>query len=128
MHNLNNVRRSLGGGKERLKAKINELETNCNKKNVRDELLKGEWRRLHNEELNDLHLSPNIIRVTKSSRMSWAEHVARSWEKRGAYRVLVGKPKGKSHLEEPCVNQSIILIWIFKKWVGGHGMDWSGLE
>jgi hypothetical protein len=49
-----------------------------------------EWRRLHNVELNDLYSSPNIIRVIKSRRMTWAGHVARMGEKRGAYRVLVG--------------------------------------
>jgi hypothetical protein len=56
----------------------------------------GEWRRLHNEELNDLYSSPNIIRVIKSRRMRWARHVARMGEKRGAYRILVGRPKGKA--------------------------------
>jgi hypothetical protein len=48
------------------------------------------WRRLHNEELNDLYSSPNIIRVIKWRRMRWAGHVARMWEKRGAYRIFVG--------------------------------------
>ena len=63
----------------------------------RDEVT-GEWRRLHNEELNDLHTSPNIVRVIKSRRMRWAGHVTRMGEERGAYRVLVGKPEGKRTL------------------------------
>ena len=58
----------------------------------RDEVT-GEWSKLHNEELNDLYSSPNIVRVIKSRRMRWAGHVARMWERRGVYRVLVGKPK-----------------------------------
>jgi hypothetical protein len=56
----------------------------------RDEVT-GEWRRLHNEELNDLYSSPNIIRVMKSRRMGWAGHVTRMGEGRGAYRILVGE-------------------------------------
>ena len=52
----------------------------------RDEVT-GEWRRLHNEEPNDLYSSPNIVRVIKSRRMRWAGHVARMVEERGAYRV-----------------------------------------
>ena len=55
----------------------------------------GEWRKLHNEELNDLYCSPNIVRVIKSRRMRWAGHVARMRERRGVYSVLVGKPEGK---------------------------------
>ena len=51
----------------------------------------GKWRRLHNEQLNDLYCSPNIVRMIKSRRMRWAGHVARMGDERGAYRVLVGK-------------------------------------
>jgi hypothetical protein len=61
----------------------------------------GEWRRLHNEELNDLYSSPNIIRVIKSRRMRWAGHVARMGEGRGAYRVLVVRPEGRRPLGRP---------------------------
>jgi len=56
-----------------------------------------EWRKLHNEELNDLYSSPNIVRVIKS-RKRWVGHVARMAECRGVYRVLVGKPEGKRSL------------------------------
>ena len=61
----------------------------------------GEWRRLHNEELNDLYSSPNIVRVIKSRRMRWAGHVACMGEERGVYRVLVGKTEGKKPLGRP---------------------------
>ena len=66
----------------------------------RDEVT-GEWRRLHNEELNDLYSSPNIVRVIKSRRMRLAGHLARVGEKRGVYRVLVGKPEGERPLGRP---------------------------
>jgi hypothetical protein len=55
----------------------------------------GEWRRLHNEELNDLYSSPNVIRVIKSRRMIWAGHVARMGVKRSAYMILVGRSEGR---------------------------------
>jgi len=55
----------------------------------RDEVT-GEWRKLHNEELNDLYSSPNIIQMIKSRRMRWAGHVARMGKGRGLYRFLVG--------------------------------------
>ena len=58
----------------------------------------GEWRRVHNEELNDLYSSPNIIQVIKSRRMRWAGHVAYMGTRRGAYSVFVGKPEGKRQL------------------------------
>jgi len=66
----------------------------------RDEVT-GEWRRLHNEELNNLYSSPNIVRAIKSRRMRWAGHVARMGEKRGVYRVLVGQPEGMRKLGRP---------------------------
>jgi len=58
----------------------------------------GEWRKLHNEELNDLYCSPNIVRVIKSRRMGWAGHVAIMGDSSGVYRVLVGIPEGKRPL------------------------------
>src|SRR5215469_7529770 len=54
-----------------------------------------EWRKLHNEEHDDLSCSPNIVRVVKSRRLMWVGHVARMGEKKGVCRVLVRKPKGK---------------------------------
>ena len=53
---------------------------------------------MHNEELNDLYPSPNIVRVIKSRKMRWAGHVARMGEERGSYRFLVEKPEGKRPL------------------------------
>jgi len=61
----------------------------------------GKWWRSHNEELNDLYSSPNIVQVIKSRRMRWAGHVARMGEERGVYRVLVGKPEGRRPLGRP---------------------------
>jgi hypothetical protein len=66
----------------------------------RDEVT-GEWRKLHNEELDNLYYSSNIIWLKKSRRMGWAEHAARMGERRGVYRILVGKPEGKSLLGRP---------------------------
>jgi len=82
----------------------------------------GEWRRLHNEELNDLY-SPNIVRVIKSRRMRWVGYVARMEEGRGVYRVLVGKLKERDHLGDPGVIGGILLRWIFRKWDVG---EWTG--
>jgi hypothetical protein len=66
----------------------------------RDEVT-GEWRKLHNEELNDLYSLLNFVRVVKSRRMRWAGHVAFMGEEWGAHRVLVGKPEGKRPLARP---------------------------
>jgi len=79
----------------------------------RDEQI-GEWRKLHNGELNDFYSFPNVIRVIKSRRMRWAGHVAYMGDRRVLYRVLAGKPEGKRPPGRPrhgC---------IVRKWDGGN--------
>ena len=71
--------------------------------------VKGEWRKLHNGELNDLYSSPSIAHVIKSRRMRRVTHSAHI----GAYRVLVGKPE-RDHLGDPGIDGMIILRWIFR--------------
>ena len=66
----------------------------------RDEVT-GEWRRVHNEKLNDLYSSPNIVQVIKWRRMRLVGHVARMDEERAVYRVLVGKPEGRRPVGRP---------------------------
>jgi hypothetical protein len=80
----------------------------------RDEVT-GEWRKLHNEELNDLY-SPNIVRVIKSRRMRWAGHVACMGDGIGMYRVLVGKPEGRRPLKRPKCRWEDNIKRIFRKW------------
>jgi hypothetical protein len=67
-----------------------------------------EWRKLHNDELNDLYSSPNTVRVIKPRRTRWAGHVGRMGESRGEYRVLAEKPE-REQLEHPGVDGGIIL-------------------
>ena len=86
----------------------------------------GEWRRLHNEELNDLYCSPNIVRVIKWRRMVWAGHVARMGEERGVYRVLVGKPEGRRPMGRPR-RRWVDNIGMDLQEVGCGYMDWIGL-
>jgi len=92
----------------------------------RKDEVKGEWRRLHNEELNDLYPSPNIVRVIKSRRMRWAGHVARMGEERGVYRVLVGKPEGKRPLGR-LRRRWVDNIRLDLQEVGCEYTDWIGL-
>jgi len=81
-----------------------------------------QWRRLNNEELNDLYSSPNIVRVIKSRRMRWVGYVARMGEERGVYRFLLGKPEGKRPLGRWVDNNRMDL-----QEVGCGYMDWIGL-
>jgi hypothetical protein len=74
----------------------------------------GEWRRLHNEELDDLYSSPNIIRVIKSRRISGAGHVACTGARRVAYRILIGKPEEEKSLGKLRCRREEILKWVFK--------------
>jgi len=102
----------------------------------RDEVTR-EWRKLHNEELNGMYPSPNIVRVIKSRRMGWAGHVERMGDRRGVYRILVGKPWGKRSLGRPkprweyntCIQTDVHEVgwgeWIGSSWLrigtgGGH--------
>jgi hypothetical protein len=76
--------------------------------------VKGEWRKVHNEELHDLYNSPSIVRVIKSRKMRWAEHVARMGERRGVYSWW-GNMGERDHSRDPGVDGRIILRWIFRK-------------
>jgi hypothetical protein len=85
-----------------------------------------EWRRLPNEELNDLYSTPNIVRVIKWRRIRWAGHVARMGEEKGVYRILVGKPEGRRPLGRPRRR------WVNNIRMGIHDvgcgyMEWIGL-
>jgi hypothetical protein len=92
----------------------------------RNDEVTGEWRKLHNEELKYLYSSPNNFRAIKSRRMSSEGHVTHMVEKRGLYRVLVGKPEGKKPLGRPrdrwMDNNKMDL-----QEVGCGGMDWIEL-
>ena len=88
--------------------------------------VREEWRKLHNEQLNDLYCSPNIVRVIKLRRMRWAGHVARMGERRGVYRVLVGKPEGKRPLGRPRRRWEDNIKMDLQE-LGCGGMDWIEL-
>jgi hypothetical protein len=91
----------------------------------RDEVT-GEWRGLHNEEINVLYSSPNIVRVIKSRRMRWAGHVARMGEERGVYRVLMVKREGRRPLGRPR-RRWVDNIRMDLQEVRCGYMDWIGL-
>jgi hypothetical protein len=86
----------------------------------------GKWRKLHNEELNDLYSLPNIVRVVKSRRMKWAGHVERMGEDRGVHRVLVGQPEGKRPLGRPRRRREDNIKMDLHE-VGGRRGDWMEL-
>ena len=80
----------------------------------------GEWRKLHNEELNDLYSSPNVIQVVKLGRMRWVGHVACMGDRRGS-GFWWGNLRERDYLDGTDVDERIILRWILRKWDGGAG-------
>jgi hypothetical protein len=92
----------------------------------RDEV-RRDWRKLHNEELNNLYFSPNIIRMIKSRGMRWAGHVAQIRKKRNVCRILVAKPKGRGPLGRPRCRW-VDNIKMDLKETGWSSMDWIDLD
>jgi hypothetical protein len=90
------------------------------------DVVTGECKKLHNEELNDLYFPSNIVRVMKSRRIRWVGHVTCMGQGRGMYRVLVGKPEGKRPLGRPwCRWEDNIKMDL--QAVGYEDMDWMKL-
>jgi len=90
-----------------------------------DEVIE-EWRKLHNEKLNDLYTSPNIVRVNKSRKMRWAVHAERMGQRRSLYKVLVGKAEGRRPLRRTRRRWEDNIKMELRE-VGCGGMDWNKL-
>ena len=89
--------------------------------------VKRKWRKIYNGELNDLCSSPIFVRVIKLRRMRWVGHVAHMRERRGAYRILVGKPEGKRPLGRPSLRwENYIKMDLQELGYGGCGLERAG--
>jgi hypothetical protein len=86
----------------------------------------GGRRKLHDEELHGLYSSPSIVKVIKARRMRWAGHVARMGEVRGAYNILVGRPKGRRPLGRPRRRWEDNIKMDLRE-IGFGGVDWIHL-
>jgi len=80
----------------------------------RDEVTK-KWRKLHNEKLNGMYSSPNIVRVIKSTRTRWTGRVSRMGRGEAYTGFWWGNMRERDHLGDPRVDGRIILRWIFRK-------------
>jgi len=85
--------------------------------------IRGEWRKLHKQELSDLYSSPNIVRVSKSRRLRWAGHVALMGERRSVHRILVENPEGKTQLGRPRHKWECIIKVDLQEVGWGLGLD-----
>jgi len=88
----------------------------------RDEVTR-EWRKLHNEELNDLYSSSNIVRMMKSRRMRWAGHLAPMGRREAYTGFWWENLRERDHLGDPGIHGRIISSWTFRKWDVGV---WNG--
>ena len=88
----------------------------------------GEWRKLHKEKLNDLYSSPNIVRVIKSKRMRWAEHVARTGRGEVYTGFWWGNLRERDHMGDSGLDGRIILKWTFRKWDVAVWTGWRWLK
>jgi hypothetical protein len=91
----------------------------------RDEI-RGEWKKLHNEELHILYSSPNIFRQIKSRTARWSGHVARMGDERNVYKVLMGKPEGKKPLGRPRHRWEDGIIMDIRE-IGCGSVEWTQL-
>ena len=82
---------------------------------TRKDRVTGDWKKLHNEELNDLYTSPNIVLMIKSRRMNWLTNVPGMGDRRGVNRFLLGNMRNRGYLEDPDVDGRNILRWIYRK-------------
>jgi len=96
----------------------------------RREQVTVEWRRLHNEELNDLYSSPNFVRVIKSRRMRWPGHVVCMGEKRGCIGSCWGNRRERANWVDLGIDGWIILGWISRRWNVGiwTGLGWPRID
>jgi hypothetical protein len=83
----------------------------------------GSYRKMHNVEIHSLYSLLNIVRTIKSRRMRWAGHVARMWEGRSVYRVLVGRSEWKRPLGRPWEDNIKMDLWE----IGIDGTNWIRL-
>jgi hypothetical protein len=91
----------------------------------REGILRG-WRKVRNEEILNLYSSPNILRMIKSRRMRWTEHVEHMGQKSSAYRILLGKAEGKRQIGRPRRRWENNIKMHYRE-VGWGVMDWIGL-